>query len=67
MILRISFAMVVLRESFRLVLMPLFAYNLFYLTVRLRSGGLGGNVWNIVLQPLGTIVLVSTLAACQHK
>lgn len=29
----------------------------------LASGGLGGNVWNIVLQPLGTIVLVSTLVA----
>lgn len=27
------------------------------------SGGLGGNWWNIVLQPLGSIVLVSTLVA----
>ena len=27
----------------------------------LRSGGLDGNVWNIVQQPLGTVVLVSSL------
>lgn len=28
------------------------------------SGGLDGNVWNIVQQPLGTVVLVSSLVAC---
>ena len=32
----------------------------------LRSGGLGGNWWNILLQPLGSIVLVSTLASWQR-
>lgn len=30
----------------------------------MASGGLGGNVWNIVKQPLGSIVLGSTLLAC---
>lgn len=30
----------------------------------LAGGGLGGNVWNIVIQPLGSIVLGSTLLAC---